>query len=135
MISKKVTHVIDPIKICSVARMGWVQAVCLDFKWIATALGNNPLEVGSVHTIIASVTIEYAKVRKGLRAACKSKFALLNGSDDSPGAKPLGGDFDCSVCGIKFGSGQQLALHLFKTHSVTNLIRTYVNNTFCTVCL
>ena len=52
-----------------------------------------------------------------------------------PCRQHLGSIIDCQICGLGFGSLQQLNLHMFKAHDVRNPLRVYVSTTHCCVCL
>ena len=71
-----------------------------------------------------------------IRMFLKSHFANLSEvlSEDIA-AGPTLAFSSCFDCGLQFGSPQQLSLHRFKAHGAKHAIRTYVNTTFCVVCL
>ena len=138
LVSKAPVDLLSLITDLIVVPNGWTQSVADDLKWLCLSedftkrIGQSlPEWIGFMRE---SPKLFRTRVHKFAR--CGFANICLTSERKSACDEVTDPTFCCNTCDAKFGTCQQLSLHMFKKHGITNMWRLYVGDfVHCPICL
>jgi len=139
IVSKGVFSLLSIIHPMTALGSGWAHDLLCDLQWIAhfeqfTEIANKPIVF--VYEHIRSNPKKFASSVRSLFSSPFLNMPLEKEEEGSTGPSlSVVPSFKCNICNIAMPSYQQLQLHIKSRHKVRNPINTYINTTYCPICL